>query len=164
MEIHTRKPEEDDLSKIRLIFSDWYMNQEGTIQNDEVNYWTNKVEKSIKKEIKMDYLVAVNDKSEICGIIGWRGNIHKILTPYTKKKAVELYDLFILKKYQNTGIGKNLIKNFLEKVKNEYEEVVFVSAERWKEAWGFYDKLGFNRVGTTELNGNSYTVFQKSLT
>ena len=164
MEIHTRKPKESDLEEIKNIFSDWYVNQDGTVQSGEVSYWVGKVEKSIKKEIKMDYLVAVNNESHVCGIIGWRWDIHKVLTPYVKKKTVELYNLFILKKYQNNGIGKVLISNFLEKVKNEYEEVVFVSAERWKGAWSFYDKLGFNRVGKTKLSeGNNYIVFQKDL-
>lgn len=165
MGLEIRKPEEKDLNEIREVFSDWYRDLEGNIQEDEVNYWVQKVEKTLRGEVNMDYLVAVGDEEQVCGIIGWRGNIHKILVPYAKKKAVELYDLFVLKKCKNLGIGKNLIERFLNEASKNYEEVVFVSAERWKDAWPFYDKLGFNRVGFTrsDKTGDSYQVFQKDL-
>jgi N-acetylglutamate synthase-like GNAT family acetyltransferase len=165
MDFQIRKPSKRDIAGIKSIFSDWWRDSDGNIEKEEVDYWTEKVKDAIAGETGTKYLVAINNENTVCGIIGWRGNIHKILVPYAKKKAVELYDLFVLKKCKNLGIGNNLIERFLNEASKNYEEVVFVSAERWKDAWPFYDKLRFNRVGfiRSEKTGELYQIFQIDL-
>ncbi|KKT28563.1 MAG: hypothetical protein UW43_C0001G0039 [Candidatus Yanofskybacteria bacterium GW2011_GWA1_44_21] len=166
MEIRNVKKE--DITEIRNIYSKSYIDEEsGRPKDEDVDYFTKKVEDYVdqtKESLGSDYyyLVAENN-TKVIGVIGTR-KPHVRLLPLAKTdNSVELYSLFVLEK--NLGVGKSLVNKIIEICRQKgYSEMMVLSANRWKESWPFYDKLGFERAGTiTELSGRLSQVWTREL-
>jgi L-amino acid N-acyltransferase YncA len=142
-----RNPKESDLPAITQIYADWYVDLNGKIQNEEVVYWAKQVKDSIENINKIHYLISADNNEIATGIIGWRGDIPIDLKKFTKKSAVELYGIFMRKQFQRQGIGRALMNVFYKNIQGKYDEVILLSADRFKASWKFYEALEFEHVG-----------------
>lgn len=69
---------------------------------------------------------------------------------YLNKKEVRLDNLFILPNYIGTGLGKLLMGNFLDRIKNTETERIILDSE--PNAEKFYAYFGFKKVGQIETS------------
>lgn len=67
-----------------------------------------------------------------------------------EEKNVILDNLFILPEYIGTGLGKYLMSDFLNRVKNEKFEKITLDSE--PNAENFYLKFGFKKIGEFETS------------
>ncbi len=66
----------------------------------------------------------------------------------TDPTTIKLDNMFILPQYIGTGLGRVLMKDFIEKVRSAEFEKITLDAE--PNAAGFYKKWGFVKVGELE--------------
>lgn len=92
-------------------------------------------------------LVAENNDGEIVGFISGGKERSGEYPQFTG----ELYAIYIFKEYQKLGVGKKLVKAFVQEMldKNYNSMLVLVLAEN--PARFFYEKLGGKYVDTTEI-------------
>ncbi len=69
---------------------------------------------------------------------------------YLNEKEVRLDNLFILPNYIGTGLGKLLMGNFLDRIKNTETERIILDSE--PNAEKFYAYFGFKKVGQRETS------------
>lgn len=134
----------DDLNQVKTIFNLYWNDQEFIEElTGEAKEFVNKTNKSVSE--KYTYYVAENS-NEILGIIGFRKSPSH-MSEYTKSaKPAELY--ILASKNHGQGTGKILVDKMLNNLhKDNYTEVVLYSPNTHNAAWGFYDHLGFERVG-----------------
>ena len=155
------KPKIEDIDDIRKILEQWTEDAE-TIKHLQ----------SIVEEInghvkfKLHFWVA-RGGDNLVGITGLSDPLPKVIHLAKSDKPAELKILYIDNTYRGKGVGKLLVE-FTEReaIDQGYTELLIRTAERYKEtAWGFYDKLGYERVGTISGGNklNSMQVFSKLL-
>lgn len=157
-----RNLQKSDLEAIENIFSLYWPEEEfrekltsrlkSSIDNDSY---------SIEQELK--YLVA-EDNGEVVGAIGFRKTPKHMIEFVKTEKPAELYIMAV--KNRGSGIGRALIQKALEKIKSlGCTETVHYSGETHQDSWGFYDHLGFERVGPALApNGEPGQIWRMSLT
>lgn len=92
--------------------------------------------------------VAVNDKSEIVGFtVGCKEKTGKY-----KDYLGEVTSLFVLEKYQRTGIGKELLQNLFVRLNNLQLSTVLVWMLEENNACSFYENLGAKLIDTQTLD------------
>lgn len=64
---------------------------------------------------------------------------------YLNQKEVKLDNLFVLPNYIGTGLGKLLMNNFLDRIKDTEVEKIILDSE--PNAEKFYEYFGFKKVG-----------------
>jgi len=69
---------------------------------------------------------------------------------YLNKKEVKLDNLFVLPNYIGTGLGKLLMNNFLDRIKNTEIEKIILDSE--PNAEKFYEYFGFQKIGQIETS------------
>lgn len=69
---------------------------------------------------------------------------------YLSKKEVKLDNLFVLPSYIGTGLGKLLMNNFLDRIKNTEIEKIILDSE--PNAEKFYEYFGFQKTGQIETS------------
>lgn len=69
---------------------------------------------------------------------------------YLNRKEVKLDNLFVLPNYIGTGLGKLLMNNFLDRIKNTEIEKIILDSE--PNAERFYEYFGFKKVGQIETS------------
>src|SRR4030042_4828626 len=90
------------------------------------------------------YFYLLKDKSKIVGFIAF--SIRKV-TRYQKPIA-EIEELFIMPNCRNKGLGKKLIKIFIDKTKKIGCFKLFIGSEfKWKIAHKLYKEMGFKKIG-----------------
>ncbi len=112
------------------------------------------------------YVVTRNDDKVAIGYIGFRSCI-KDLLPFTfTDKPLEVNALYIEENEQGKGIGNMLVQyiRYMAEQKR-YTEIILRSGQRFKDtSWGFYEKIGFERVGDTrDPEGEDYGIFRLKL-
>jgi len=145
--IDIRPAETKDLPAIGSILSDW-------LSKDEVDHYTKSVKdivsgSSSKPQFDSHYFVAVLNQ-EIIGVAGFRTPLPKLLNFTSTSKPAELCMLYVAKDHKGKkGAGKALLDFVISQaIEKGYEELVVRSAEKFKDTgWGFYDHMGFTRVG-----------------
>ena len=140
----------NDIESVKKIYSLYITRPEQLDhQIDYLNNFLNKETKAMKSDLR--YLVA-EDNKEIVGILGFRKALEDMIIFTKTARPVELYSLFVKTKKQ--GVGKNLIREMIKIIKQlKYTEIVVFSANKWKDGWQFYDKLGFKRIKTVDVPG-----------
>ena len=155
------KPTVEDLPAIGRILRLW-------TEESEVEKYLERVRNEIsgKRRFNLQFWVVRKEKTVI-GVIGLADPVPKALPLAKTKKPVEMKLLYVAGDYQAKGVGRRLV-DFVEAEakKQGYTELMVRSAQRYREtAWGFYDKLGYARVGQapggTELK--MMQVFSKKL-
>ncbi|KFF04838.1 GNAT family N-acetyltransferase [Flavobacterium reichenbachii] len=113
-------------------------------------YWGYSVEQILEWDknltISKDYIrdqnvfKLVNDNL----IIGYYSYVFK------EEKVIELDNLFIFPEYIGNGLGKYLLLDFLNRIKETNIEKIILDSE--PNAEGFYSKMGFVKIGEFETS------------
>lgn len=155
------KPETKDLEKIREILGQW-------TEDEEVEKYIARIANEIdgKTEFNMQFWVAKEDKV-VVGVVGLCNPLPKVLPLANTGNPGEIKILYIDTHRQGKGIGKLLVGYIEEEAhKQGYSELLIRSAERYRDtAYGFYEKLGYFKVGIIEGGERSQKmqVFSKVL-
>ncbi len=149
--IQIRLLRQDDIEIIRPILECWIRHWEtGDIIPEEIDEIIKEMENSINNPNISTYLVAETPLDGVIGVVGFRPPTQEMLPFVTVDKATELTNFYVAEKHRGgKGIGTSLLNAIEQRaVKRGYEQIVLNSGPRYKEtAWGFYDKMGYARVG-----------------
>ncbi|MFH6934368.1 GNAT family N-acetyltransferase [Flavobacterium sp. FlaQc-30] len=69
---------------------------------------------------------------------------------FRDEKEIELDNLFILPEYIGKGLGKYLVLDFLNRIKDQKVERIILDSE--PNAESFYSKMGFVKIGEFETS------------
>ncbi len=114
----------------------------------------------------MQFWVA-KEGDTVIGVVGLCSPLPKIL-PFAKTdNPGEIKILYLDRRMQGNGVGRSLVK-YIEKqaIRQEYSELLIRSAEKYrKTAYGFYEKIGYSKIGIIEGENESkrMQVFDKVL-
>ena len=135
-----------DLNVVSNILLDW-------LSKEETDYYVKAirgiVSDSSNPTLDSHYYIALLG-GEIVGVAGFRELNPKLFKFAFTKKPAELCMLYVSKKhYRKQGIGTTLLNFVITQVKKRnYKELMVRSAEKFIDTgWGFYDRMGFDRVG-----------------
>lgn len=158
-----RKPQIKDLPEIENILKQWTELSE-----------TNKYIERIKNEIngisvfEMQFWVII-DNENIIGIGALAKPLPVSLKFAKTANSYEIKILYIDGQKQRKGAGKKLLIFLEDKAKSmSITELLVRSAMRYKfSAYGFYEKMGYEKTGVIENNSNGIKqpmqVFSKTL-
>jgi ribosomal protein S18 acetylase RimI-like enzyme len=106
--------------------------------------------------VEEDFVFKAEDNGEIVGTI------------YGKYAAGVLYidDLIVTKTKRGSGIGRQLMEKaeeFGQRMKAH--KAYLITGEEWKEARGFYEKLGYKKTGdfVNHYHNSDFVIYEKPL-
>jgi L-amino acid N-acyltransferase YncA len=111
---------------------------------------------------KFSYFVADN-AGDVVGVAGMRKIPDHMCDVTVTDNPCELYILAV--KEKGRGVGKALVSKILHTAEAAgYTEMVLYSGETHQDSWGFYDQIGFDRVGESIApNGEKGMVWRMFL-
>jgi len=78
---------------------------------------------------------------------------------YLKKNTTKLHKIYVLPETQGMQIGKQLILHVIQEALNAGSQSLLLNVNRFNNATGFYDKLGFTIIGEEDIAiGNGYLM------
>jgi len=147
--IQTRQINKEDLALIQIILEQWVRHwKNNQLIPEEIAGIIKNMENSLTSEDSSFY-IAETPKDGIIGVVGIKTPSEKMKEFTTSQKAVELVNFFVDKKHRGgKGVGSTLLRRIeSEVIKVGKDQIVLNSGRRYQESWGFYDKIGFERVG-----------------
>lgn len=100
-------------------------------------------------------VVSIDDDPEVEAIPCWSENL---------QPSAEISRLGVAEKYQNMGIGRELLAGVMEEIrKRGFRSVHMLVAKDNVKALHSYRKLEFEKVGEYVLQGHDYWCYEKSL-
>jgi GNAT superfamily N-acetyltransferase len=155
------KPEPANLPTIKAILSQW-------TDPLQVEKYVTRIKNEIKGEAKFNQQFWVGKiAGQVVGVTGLADPLPKVLPLAKTKRPAELKILYISSSHQGQGIGKILVDFIGKEAQSQgYLELMVRSAQRYQEsAWGFYEKLGFEKCGqvTSQTSPKLMQVFRKTL-
>ncbi len=152
-----RKPTIEDIEIIDKILTQW-------TELEEVNKYVERIKKETEGIIEyntMFWLCEMDDK--VVAIGGISDPLPKVMNFSKKTKPGEIKIIYVDNDYRGKGVGSFLLNSLENELKTRsYDEILVRSAERYKDtAYGFYEKMGYERVGT--LEDQNMAVFYKTL-
>ncbi len=151
---------EEDIEFLDVILKEYIKDSEtGKILEAEIseieNYMRGKEDN--ERKAKRLYLVAKNENGEVLGCIGYSKpdldmikhfkKILKLNDAEMAEKCAELLNVFT-RSEKNKGVGRKLFDAACEAVKVRGKDYLLInSGPRYRNSWGFYDKMGAIRSG-----------------
>jgi len=155
------KPKIEDVSDIKKILDQWAGEEYTETHSKRVSE-----EIEGKTEFNLHFWIARENK-DLVGIIGLSDPLPKVLTFTRTEKPAEIKILYVDKSQQSKGIGRTLVSFIEDEAERQgYTELLVRSAEKYKDiSWGFYQKLGYAKVGSLvdPKIGEAMQVFEKKL-
>lgn len=155
------KPTCSDMEKIKRIMYFW-------TDKENADSYIARIKNEITgiTEFNLHFWVAKENK-KVVGVTGLCDPLPKILEFSKTDKPGELKILYLDPKSRGKGIGKKLLKFVESEAKRQgYKEILIRSAERFRDtAYGFYEKMGYSKVGivTSENSSEPMQVFERTL-
>lgn len=150
------KPKIKDLEMIRGIMEQW-------TEQEEVGKYMSRIDSEIngKVEYSMNFWV-IKDEKSVIGVGGLAKPLPLILPLAKTSNPGEIKILYIDNNHRGQGVGGQMIKFLEQEARNQgYTELFVRSAERYKNtAYGFYEKMGYKKLGELE---NKMSVFYKTI-
>jgi ribosomal protein S18 acetylase RimI-like enzyme len=139
-----------DLSFLRSILNCWIKDRDtGELLTDEVSKTLMEMGKSVIKDTGRTYLIA-EEGGEILGVMGLKQPDLVMGTFAASESPIELVNAYVRPDVRRgRGVGTALVDG-LESAARKLgkKEILLNSGPRYSETgWGFYDRLGFDRVG-----------------
>ncbi len=118
------------------------------------------VDEENKKTRMRQYLVARNDLGKAIGCMAYAELEPQILEHFEKnlniskeelrEKSLELLGAFVSRDvFRGNGVGRKLFDSICDVAKMQGKDrVIICSGPRYKDSWGFYDKMGAVRSGS----------------
>ncbi len=155
-----KSKKEDCRAIVEFITKTWNQTYRGIVNDEFLDNLEKTEEKryinamnSFDKRSNMQYIIKKDNK-----IIAYL-KLSKIKND-EYKESIELQSLYVLKEYQKTGIGKELIqKAFNEAKKAGYKKMIIGCLEENKSN-GFYKKMGGKFIKKREFNLPNQTLYE----
>ena len=81
-----------------------------------------------------------------------------------KEKAKYIHSLVVTDKYNGKGIGTKVIQQIAENANEDKSKFLRLDADaKNPKLCSYYEKLGFEKVGTKELPLSTYNLYEKEL-
>lgn len=141
----------NDMAKVRV--DTWRTTYRGLVPDDHLDNLS--YEKSTQrmiqtfnsKDLNIKMYVAENDNGEIVGFAN--GGMNRDMKSEYKG---EIFAIYILKDYQGNGIGKKLIKSFVNEYLSEGINSMIIWVLKDNDSIHFYEALGGKRVDEKVIN------------
>ena len=113
------------------------------------HYGTKKIiEKRVDCYLSHNHTVLAKDGDKIVGMIQW------LIKEYPRFGVAEFEEVYVLEKYQNKGIGSQLLDftisavgNYLKKLNIMPRKIFLFVSKNNTDARGLYEKHGFKHIG-----------------
>lgn len=152
--ISLRKAKEEDLPIIRTLAEQTWPTAYGDIiSNEQIAYMLEKMYSKGELLAQMEqghvFLIA----SELIEDVGFAG--FSVINHETR--TFKLHKLYVLPKMQGMGVGKVLINEVVDCVKQQGGNFLQLNVNRANKAKDFYEKIGFKIKETVDLDiGNGF--------
>jgi len=144
--MHISKPKLLDLDQIRKILLQW-------TEKIEVEKYVERIGKEVQgeTEFNMHFWVA-KEEDYVLGVVGLSDPLPKVIPLAKTQNPGEVKILYVDTAAQGRGVGKSLVEYVEKEAENVgYSELLVRSANRYKDsAYGFYEKMGYEKVGLVE--------------
>ena len=95
------------------------------------------------KELRLDWILVAELQGVYAGFVYWHIGSRPFFAPLLDSFA-HIRQVQVPEKFQGLGVGKNLMVEAIETMKNDgIEEIVLATAESNKKAQALYESLGF---------------------
>jgi GNAT superfamily N-acetyltransferase len=161
-EIIIEKPRLGDLLELRRILTQW-------MEKSEVEKNITRIENEILGKIEFNARYWVARESGIpVGIVGLCDPLPQVLSFAKTSRPGKFRILYVAAERQKKGIGRKLVDFLEDEARKEgYKELLVRSAEIYRgSAYGFYEKMGYEKAGTVyagEDREKPMQVFRKEL-
>lgn len=167
----------EDLEKLKEILARWIRHDTeakaggGEPRIEDIQKLIENVEASLENTSNRKYFFAKVD-GQIAGMVGLQTPDEKTKQTYAETAGtdnpIELVNMYVSEEVAGTGVGRMLVTMAELYAKSQgYTEVILNSGPRFREtAWGFYEKIGYERVGQLDNyygEGIHAPVFRKEL-
>lgn len=153
------KPQISDLPQIEKILNQW-------TKPEEVSKYLQRIQNEIngKTDFGMQFWVYTSN-TEVIGIGGIADPL-PLLKPFCQSESCkEIKILYVDGDHQGQGIGRDILNHLIQEIRKlNIREILVRSALRYKfSAYGFYEKMGFKKVGILEGKNEqeSMQIFRK---
>jgi N-acetylglutamate synthase-like GNAT family acetyltransferase len=143
----------DDIPLIReLTFRIWPQTYAPILSQEQIAYMLEMMysEASLKKQITEDdchFIIAYENGNPV-GFASYSEE---------ERQRWKLNKIYVLQNQQGKGTGKYVINYIIEDIKKQNANSLFLQVNRYNNAKGFYEKLGFNEIDFINLDiGNGY--------
>jgi len=149
LEIRKAKAE-DSRSILEVNVKTWCTSYEGIVPKSFLQYRIDTIEEQIKRcettvEQDDNVYVAVVD-GQVVGIMSYG-----VGRNVGYENFGEIYTLYVLKEYQNQGIGKKLFLKGMQELKEKKYHSIIVNCLTENKANDFYAKMGGKVIGMHEI-------------
>lgn len=158
-----------DIDQLERIIKHVLSDKDGCVDADRFNRYKQSLVDTIEKrnpDKTQHYVVARNEDQKVIGYLGYRSCIKELLLFTYTSKPLEINALYVDTEEQGKGIGNLLMQYIRIKAEEKkYTEITLRSGMCFKESsWGFYERLGFDFLGTTvDVCGEEFGIFRLRL-
>jgi GNAT superfamily N-acetyltransferase len=148
-----RPLERTDLGSITLLMQEWF--HDPITGESDVHEVLEHMQNSLDHTNERVYFVAA-DGDEIVATIGLRYPAERteqfISKTIPNPNPTELIAMYAKSSHHKKGVGRSLVEKLKSYARDQnFTEILIKSSPRYKDtAWGFYDKMGYTRIGTIE--------------
>ncbi|MCR9063395.1 MAG: GNAT family N-acetyltransferase [Cytophagales bacterium] len=152
--------EEVDLSKIEVVrelaHATWPDTFGEILSAEQISYMLEMMygKDAITKQISIlnHVFFLVKNKSEYLGYLSYQ-------LDYKIKGVTKIHKIYVLPAAQGTGAGKALMLEAQKRAIENAQNVLSLNVNRYNKAIGFYEKLGFRKIATEDIDiGNGFLM------
>ncbi|MBR3249631.1 MAG: GNAT family N-acetyltransferase [Clostridia bacterium] len=122
-----------------------------SLKQTEEDRYINAINKFDEKN-NMEYIIKENNEIIAFSKLAKTNDMHG--------KNIELQSLYVLKEYQNRGIGKKLIQNAFKKAKKLGYKKIIVGCLENNKSNDFYKKINGKYIGKREFKLPNQTLYE----
>lgn len=130
----------------RGIINDEFLDKMRTMESERCNHFS----ENFNEKNNMQYIIKKD--SEIIAFLK--------LSKDNDKDYIEVQSLYVLKKYQNIGIGRKLMQKALDEAKKLGNKKLIIGCLEKNKANGFYKKMGGKIINKREFKLYNQTLYE----
>lgn len=102
--------------------------------------------------------IAVSDENKIIGTVAYGAARNANYPSYG-----EIYSIYILPEWQNTGVGKALLTKALDKMSKKFDKIYLAVFSKNIQAQKFYETFNFHKTDHIIKNKTPYGTFEETI-